>query len=272
MMIQFQRGDPENLEGRVLIYSNVGMFNRTEQPIVRAGYGTNDLDDLFKTATNLGLENTNGVKESLTEALGEDPKRFDITKAVPFYWMGFDVPASDESIHSTEGNDVIFIGAYNHQVQVRKALHSVLDFYVQTYVDQRLSRGETMGRAYQSTANRLEVRLTPNATHNDFSRTTTGEIGDYLLTTYVVPLLDAARNGQSNVFDKLSEEFDEFSVGSHFTLDVQHLSILIKDAKGIADPRLVAAYVNKMDAIHREDYLGAAAQRDQIMQMVQTAK
>lgn len=264
-MFEFKRGDSANLEGKVVLYSNLAICRYPDYKLVVATYGSTDLDDLFSKASQFELENAAILKEPLNEIVGKVLKGIDASRVVPFWWIGFSLP-SEELITSSEGHDVVYVGNYSVPETCQHAMHAASNLYSFTFADQMSSRHKKFGddTTIPEKPHGLEVRLTPNKTHSDFS----GEhIGDYVLQTYVVQLLDSARNGQPNIFDKLREEFTEFSVGSYFMLDVQRLSILAKETQGNVNPKLVEAYVQKIDAIHMQDYAGAAVMRDRIKQL-----
>jgi hypothetical protein len=223
-MLKFEQGNPENLEGRVFIHANVK--TTTTNGHTHIYYGTSERDEMLRKIGD--LDKLPGVEETLGRIVDEIMKGMSKIGAVPVYFIGYELMPG-EIFERPKDHDIIFVGNFQNSESCDMAMRGASYLYAGNFAEQFFRRGTSRSDFHK--VSQPESRLTPNIKYTEFGGET---LPDYMLKTYVVPMLDAVRYGQPNIYDTLRKEFTEFSRGAPFMGDVQQISILAKDGLGKA--------------------------------------
>ncbi|RMD58200.1 hypothetical protein D6825_01665 [Candidatus Woesearchaeota archaeon] len=90
-----------------------------------------------------------------------------------------------------------------------------------------------------------------------------GDLSDYLASNYFWPMLCAYQDGDKEGLDWIKNSLKEFIQGAPFSGDVVALCDNIQVGSPL-NKGLVIAYIDKIDAIYKQDYERAAELRDKI--------
>ena len=247
-MIEFIKGNQDSLEGRVLIYSNLSLCDHPEHDQVHAMYGNTEASGLISRLLDFGFEE-NDISTRVNRIVIETSRLVDPLKHKVVYFVFFSVKSNEEIIENPKDDDLIFVGKFTDVSRCYSALDATAKLYSNVYTEQRSVRQELMKEP-------AKIR-----THKDFA----GEpIIDYVLNKYIVPMLDSMQRDDTNFYQRLNEELAQFSADSPFASATAEMSAIIKKSGRNPNVPLIEAYVKIIDAVHREDYMGAAAIRDKI--------
>jgi hypothetical protein len=251
------KGTMEKLEGRVAVYSrfipNPNGDCKDCNPIfsnrVLAMYGSESITEISDI---LGTP-----KEFLNKMMSDDDQLKDLlgsSKEGRNIYVSPIVATVEDHVKSYSG-DIILSGSFSCPIKCIKANMMNMELYEMHY-DEQVSRstGINVQHAKEHKGTRvLYDRKIPSL-----------ELRNILMNEYIIPLLDASTSGEKAYFDDVRSGLILFSQGSDFKPDVRALCEWIELAKKNMNPKVVECYIDKMVAIHTEEYLVAKQKDDAI--------
>lgn len=239
----------KNLEGRVLIFSKFHNVHPNDITITWLGNtivvkkGETGILAKYVTIDTRDLAEKSGVpKENIEEKVREyeETAREHFQnddegdcKNSSFYWYGKFVRIENEEGARAFDSNVLFVGEHEYPVCCN------------IFID----KAEKMYFAQLSEQVGVLAKL---GNLSDFAG---ASIKEEISKTYVVPMMKARVSGNRPRFIILEGKFCQFSRGSLFEQDVRKLCAILREySAGKINTALVGAYVEKIDAIHTEDY------------------
>jgi len=246
-MMKLTKGDPNNLEGRVIIYSR---FKKLVN-VPECKQCNLDLEDGTFFALYFSVDPEDVKKEGFSE------KHFDkeekITKTKEFFQTkGMDdyVTAflcrpelEPEKEWPKFAEDILFVGEYLSPVKCSIANNAGLHLYTLALEDQ-------LKKA------RVEINLRQRTYHDVKGE----QVMAYIINHYITPMFSAKQFKDNKMFEHLKKDFIRFSAGSQFERDVLELCGVIESGK--IDTELTDAYITKIVSIHTQNFEAAALMRD----------
>jgi len=263
-MIDLIRGDVENLEGKVTIYTrlkndetdsscdcsdqNCAGKERNGFP---AFYLTTDILDI---ADKLGFD-AEPLKKIVEESTRkqEDALKKRKIKIIKLFFLPI-FYRNENDILNNSGDIIRVAGQYNDHNCGR-----ILQNAESLYGGILASQLENKWNLSSLDPERNESQSSPGVYEG-------GEIGNHLLKEYLIPMMDEINHRGGREIDSLREDLISFG-GKHPTLmpDILTLSHIVE--KNGNDRKLIQFYINKIDAIHQERYESAAKYRDNIIKL-----
>lgn len=221
------KGDSDNLEGRVVVFSTVGGKNS-------GLFACHDVDDLLALIEN-------GEKK---RAVVEQQNRVDVEKLsvsergtvpvfVRFYFA--DCIFSSERWLAKIGADAIYIDKYETEEERVKLIQKHAADYMFAFEEQ------------EKWIKRAEKKVK----HSDIAPEQTA---DYARSTYIERMNFALADGNTKKACEIQREFRRFSRGSRFERFVPELCLYVHGADGCAEKRVIDLCVKKIDALVKEKY------------------
>ncbi len=275
LKIEWKRGNPESLEGRVIVYTKLDK-DKCIESLEKEGHKTEKIKAFFEQRENVFYAHywTNSKKafEVKKESLDEMSKAvfktiekvielLDATyknkKERSFFESPMILLSEEELLNGDE--DVIFAGEYSSHLLCQRALNNVVDLYYLQFANElTVSKGKTQEQ-------KEEVRQVK--THLDFF----GEsFKPYLQTDYVNALFSAHEKNDKKKIGKLKKELADFFDANNSTSPFRHAALKknIKDLESLfsdyakaTDRVLKNLYtqkatliIDKLDAVHLEQY------------------
>jgi len=265
-MIELTKGDPDNLEGKVTIYSKFSGDIRDFAPPKLKNAILNPFDQIFSLYTTTDIldfiekeclpsELAKEIKrkiEAETKHLFE--KRHFSEKIICFYSHPGIQENEQEVICSP--HDVLYAGKWKSLLNCIISLNHASELYMNRFTEQKI--------------NNLGINHSQNQAEKDLQekKIDKDRIGEYIMKRYIGSMMDANRRGEFEEFNRLQSgliqigRIPEFKTCSH---DLFKLCSALKASPGRnADITLITAYVNKIQAISLERYEEAAKLRDKI--------
>lgn len=265
-MIDLIKGNLDNLEGRVFVYSQLQAEpypnTRSHGELIIALYGASNFDLIFRKMAEIGVYFGDGpvfIKNCLGDIL-RDVK----IPTVDLTFASTPIPAESKEhilLHS-QGDDVMFIGQYSSPAVCIRAINAGFDLYALKFYNQSLKKRILEKESgYIHSPIQEQKEKTPIITHQTFADK---PIDQEILRRYVIPMLDAVIQKEFSAFEALKNDFLMFSLDSLFSDHVWKLCGIIKEGVGKPNIPLIEAYVAHINHIHKEDYTSAAITYDKI--------
>ena len=266
-MLEFKKGNQENLEGKAIVYSrfkskdgngirpNCKSCDKECPVTIKDGvilalyFATNITDYMEKIGVpqeviEAGEDIEKKVRE-ITDKLGEKSK-------TPMYAVPITITSETDLLLGSE--DILFVGEYSDTRRCVKAVLSGLELYFLMFCEQ-LERKHDLDPCQDQ-----KTKLT----YKDFE----GEsIRKQIIDNYLVPMLDAQRYGDSKKFREAKKRFIRFSAKAPFFTDTLDLCKAILNTEKTPNTNLTDAFLAKIIAVHTEDYSAAAELRDRIREL-----
>tara|TARA_Y100000034_G_C6907867_1_gene421888 strand:- start:489 stop:1274 length:786 start_codon:yes stop_codon:yes gene_type:complete len=261
-MMRLIKGNRDHLEGRVTIYSQ---WDRTESPHsnensqLPPGLGENPFIGFYLSIDptdiaeqlNFNVERIHEILEQSKEHMKNKGINVSENSYLPIFVMP--IYFADEAEVLSKQGDVLSIGNYSSLNRCSNALAMGMSMYFMKLMDQKNPQGMDISE-------KQKEKNIPLETYKDFN----GEdIREYLLKTFVTPMLDAKSYQETERSNELKRNFLAFSEGASFSVDVVDLCNTLGNEETNLD--LVDLYTRKIQAVHVEEYEVAAKIRDQII-------
>lgn len=288
--IEWKRGNPESLEGRVIVYTKldkdkcidaleseghdtkkVKAFFEQRENVFYAYYWTNS-----KNAFEAKKESLDEISKAVFKAMEKVIELLDSTYKAKTERQFFESPliilSEDDLLNGDE--DVIFAGEYSSPLLCQRALNAVVDLYYMQFADKLTgSKGEKQSQ---------KEEVCQPKHHSDFF----GEsFKPYLQINYVDVLFSAQDKKKANKLKKeLTDFFDANNNNSPFRHDalkknIKELENLFSDYAKASDRVLKDLYkqkaaliLDKFDAIHLEQYKEAGKLNKRIEELNEELK
>lgn len=239
----------KNLEGKVLIFSKFHNVHPKDITITWLGNtfvvkkGGTGILAKYVTIDTRDLAEKSGVpKENIEEKIREyeetarehfqNDDEGDCRNSA-FYWYGKCVRIENEEEARAFDSNVLFVGEHEYPV----CCNIFIDKAEKMYFAQ------------------LSEQIGVLANLGNLSDFAGASIKEEISRTYVIPMIKAMVSGNKPRFVILEGKFYQFSRGSLFEQDVRKLcGVLRKYSTDKINTALVGAYVEKINAIHTEDY------------------
>lgn len=240
-MIQLVRGDWDKLLGRGLIYAQL-----TDEFVVKqigtefpGVYLSNNLDDFVK---KMGIErDKQGIEELKKRIEGDIKDKFTSNTSRGFAcYMGEYGLRDKKQIYSGD-NDVIFAGKWKNIINLEQTIRSFLDLYLRRYAEIRQD-------GMESTLPSLSLLGSEH-----YAEYSGKPIKELILNYYVRPIMDAAKQGRTEIVREKSINLTNFVEGSLFVKQTLAIIELAKIASGEHQKDLINDYLSQIDAIRFED-------------------
>ncbi len=262
--MRFKKGDPLNLEGKVMIF---GKFNPNNKASVN-GFS-------YDSESNIVAMYASNDETDFREKTGYDG---DISQVNSVPGEGFNLPrllkaayAASSEQNFIEGDfDVLFVGEFETPALAVEGLFLGSMYYA------LLLKNQSSRKEVKTQKN---VKLLPAPAQKlDFLQTHILYVGtsirDALLHSYIIPMSDAKRFKRENVYQKLEKELLTFCQGSKFEVSALGLCETVCLSVQTKTPELnhlylqkVDALIHQMDAVHLEDFKRAAELKRKIQQV-----
>lgn len=252
--LDFSFKDYEDLEGKVLVYGKfTNLENRNliidcfEHAIeVKPGdsyfiarYMTIDAEDAARMtgadASDIGR---------LAEELKENAKKNRGGNIADYLFdcFRFKVGAETESELTGMNSDVIYVGEHSFFESCTEYIDTAEHLYYLKLCEQKSRKVQNLEKGIGSF----------NETYSDFAGKS---IYTLVLNKFVVPVLNARINDDFDLIKELEKCFKKFCKSSSFEADANKLhALLLSNAVNKTYDVLINAYVEKIDAIHLENY------------------
>ena len=269
--INWNLDSDEPLEGRVFVYSkfvnttgkemivNIGGQNITVKDyIIYATYNSTNPRDIAikKEVAPEDLESAVKKMEKVTEEWKKNNGMLDNPKNTHFYKIFFTLESEDDLAEFDD--EAVPMGEYNNIESCVRAVDLGEDIYflkLKAQVDKK-----KLGTQKKTMANQTFKSLVGRS------------IKDELLFTYINPMIDAQKSGNESVYTIIKSRLLGFSEGAQFNTDIQSLCGLIEKGQTRPNMYIIQTYLEKIDAIHTEDYAKAARMRDEIAKILADPK
>jgi len=236
-MIQLLRGDQNNLEGKLLIFSRLPIKEN-----IFGIYASNDITNFFE---RMGLP-----KEAYNEVKRESEERVKKLKEEGFAPMSpiYMCPMDLEEHQIIQGNnDILDMGNFNKKENCFGSLKAGLELYFLRFNDQLENKHNFKERTTEKKVSYREISQE--------------KITKYLMNNYIIKILDSYNLGRKEDAEKLRSNMIQFSKGSSFFPDISRLS---KELEGYTDPETINLYMKKIKSIIDENFEEAIKYRDEI--------
>jgi hypothetical protein len=238
-MIEFrlERGNPDDLEGIATIYSIYKPH--AGEPKILAGYASPKLEEV-SLISGIGIEELREAGGNIEGSEGN--------------WTYIQVELQHENALPEIG-DRLFVGEYSTENRCSAQMLIGMQSYIHNYNEQQQNMSHEEKPVKRITRH--------NRVHKD-------NLGDYIVTNYINPMMEAKNNGDTTNLTSLIRDFERFSEGSEFMGVVQEVceNLLFGNPEGDY-PNLS---VELMVALNNKNYEQAAELRDNINQTLNLKK
>jgi hypothetical protein len=232
-MIDFrlERGNPDDLEGRVTVYSIFQNRDGMDARIL-AAYLSQSKEDVSEV-TGIGMGDLDDMGGTITGSNAD--------------WSFIHKDLADEGALPEEG-DRLFVGMYSDNRRCFNEIQAGMQHYIDNYDEQQVNaQGQPAPKA-------LSYRKVPRE-----------QLGDYIYQNFIVPMADANTAGDMEKRLELARDFLAFSMGSRF---YQMADGLCNELfRSDINRNLLLLRVQEMAAVNMEDYTTAAKLRNMIKSM-----
>ena len=242
-MIELAKGNIDSLEGRVLIY---GKFqNGGGEPAIMAAYASTDPIDF---AERIGAD-PSYVQQKMDKRVQEFSGQL-ASRGIDSHVKGVNVavfPLSEDDI-KTYDCDILYVRDWNCIANCHNIIMSSLNIYFSRYVEQLAKKH----RINPAEVHESLVKYNPNDKSVDLKA--------LIYKRFVCPMY-SSRDHDKARFEDLRQELIAYSKGSPIFNEVLALCQAIEAQ---APAGVIELTIEKIDAIHREDYTRAAEIRDEL--------
>ena len=274
--MELKKGNWDNLEGTVLIYSKLKNFKNPGESITDKN-GKHPLPDgsvmnLYCSFDITNFVNAVGVpkevlediikkaKDSIENKFKEDGIHSSVKMDDPLCIAPLiNIRTEEELFSNPLKGDILFVGNYDNEEDIGRFMNIATTYYFDRFHKQ-MKRGLPL----ESNGN---TEIFSMKTYEDIEK---GQLKGYLSKEFIVPMVGSAGIDvqQMNRYIRAFVRFSEISaVSKHISTDVHELCRHVQDNRTNINKELIETYLNKMDAIHREDYEEAAKYRDEIIKL-----
>jgi hypothetical protein len=270
--IGLTRGNPDNLEGRVLFYARVKTHSddaiSNDTQIVAMYISPDVLDVLEKTHMDQKsiIDIKNQIDEAEKEAMEEAGEpNYDPAKAKHMYRslaLILSISTDDQLEEGT--NDVWYLGSFNYPQTALSALQASKISYFALFRDQQeQTKSEEQNPKKGPKTPEDIINQEPQASHTDFAGQ---DIYPFVMQTYITQLLDAKKYQEPNRFENTKRQLAIFGSFSRFDVYTSKLAAYIEKTEK-PNLEVVDAYAKLMSALHTEAYEDARKQKTKIDQL-----
>lgn len=258
-MIKLTKGNEANLEGKVMIYSKLTdsfLNDRLKKPsILVSSYFTTYIEDFIEKSKaprevmDCTEKHIKEMKESAKKELGKEPRILPVYSFFPVFY-------SEDELKQSK-SDIIYTGSFANPMTNMESIDLGAKIYFIKFEEQvakNLNLNNILNNLKKTDANLF-----------NYSNFKGKKIKEHIRDRYIVPMIDAKGFGNVCEFDKLRLNFIGFIAGSNYTREALDLCTLIdKASKTTLGLELIENYMNKIEAIHSENYESAKKLQDKI--------
>ena len=266
VFIEFEKGNINNLEGRVLAYAKTNDPQIPSEKLMLGFYGfANPVDFKEKFGEDVLEEYLNEVDKVIGKK-SNIPNDFQI----PFYTTAVPVSKGDIKLAS---EDVMNLGEFNDETNLAIALTSSIGIYMANYLKQKMSKAGMQKQGKQKPGEEDTKEKISYLNISEDQRTF------YIQKNHISPIMHSLETGENNLAIMKAQEFVRFCRKSPLVDDAyaivsvlnnplknqnnkQNYSRLLK--KDMPNQELMRLYFEKILAIVNERYSDAAIIRDKI--------
>ena len=245
-MFPFQliRGNPDNLEGRVMIFCPFGTpISKDEELLYKVIYGSLTGEDTISRARQFGCT----VPDSIF-----------FQEKLPFYSLHWNASPIGKIIDASN-EDLIELPHFREEKWCIGALtHSILLYY-HFYNDQR--QAILPAPATKDVEKNSNLSDFPNR-QLSYKNFKPEQVKDYLRSSYAQPLIDAIAGNDPKRAEELRQGMAFFSYGSVFARDIPLVIAIIDSGVQSLENPLLTAYLEKIHSLSIQEFSRTAeAQR-----------
>lgn len=236
-MLKLERGDEDNLVGKVVVYSTLEFPSKLYKlkNITYLLYASNDKDDFFEKTT---------ISKKQAEKLEKECKKQD-KEDFPMFFV-FNEQFADKVSFSLADEDLINAGTYFLGELCGRAINAELSLYQIEYYNQQISKSK-------------ENKFKNEKTYGDVKE----NVGAYLLEKYIGPMISAKEKRNHEKFNELKLSLMRFGIKTEIAPEISKAIKMLEQARR-KNYSLVWPHIKMISAIQKEDYRTAAEIRDQL--------
>jgi len=234
-MAELIRGDPENLEGLVLV---LGKSDKHDPPYI--GY--------------IASYNQKRIQEIVEQKCGKEKLNLIVERnarhpmdAVSTKYYRFSCSTHDKDL-DIPGMDVIFAGEFKEETERHKAVENSLRQYMIEF-EEKL---------------KPVILLTEVDMKNSYKDVAVEKLADYVSKNYIEPLKHARKANDSQGAAKIEEDLRTFSAGSDFINLILGICRLVKNEMDKKQDEILNLAIREMESVAGGEYEQAAKCRDAI--------
>lgn len=253
-MIKLVRGNSEKLEGRVISFSRFEDLKNENSNLERPIFGIYASINLDAFLEKIGADNRMRREfEEKEKKIKEEIRKKDSRLKV-FSFYAAPIPIRSEAELYSGNEDLLDAGIYFSLENCCEATKMGIDLYNIRLQEQIIKE--------KITSKKITLENPPLDYENYTS--VKKELKEYITTHFIIPYLESKMHRDSLRAKHIEASLLEFSQGAPFIGDIHEILKLIK-LEQKPDLNLISDYINKIEAIHNEDYEAAAHYRDKIL-------
>jgi hypothetical protein len=252
--LQLEKGDIDNLEGKVIVYSKL----LSDTPISDEDFlgvyaSSNPVDFKEKFGESVEEEISKHINKIKSEFLEEEISDKNIFLAAPIPISPTDLKLASE--------DVVYVGEFPEVEQCQMVIMSSVQIYMANYDRQRLLKGGFSGVNESKSSESLDKGLENLETYFDIEPE---RKSGYIQEHYISPVMHAIENNDMPEAKTIAKDFVRFSTKSPLIDDAYGIAAVLNAKEFIKEDRLLQFYFEKILAIVSERFREAAKIRDKI--------
>ncbi len=239
-MLTFEKGNPNNLDGRVLLYFTIN----NSSPSCRGCTSIKDIPMGIILSPDTPDSHIDDAVSLLDGQIILPGCESTANSTIPFYFSHLSLFKKEEI--TSYSHDVISLGVFPCQMFAQSALQSASGLYVSTYHAQ-LKTEEFKLR--QSHRHELLFSYDPQLSGQDFQKNMYG--------VFIKPLIDAKKSGDTKTFNHLRDELLMSGLQTKFHHEFFELAEVIENGHP-QENELISQYVNKIVHTHTNNHAGVS--------------
>jgi hypothetical protein len=255
------KGDWENLEGRVIVYSK---FVKKQSEVDSGDFDSIPDGKIFARQFSIGVSgeylNLDPIKQKVDEFLKKHPLPEGVSaQLVPIAITEIEV--FSENALKNGLDDVLYTGKYSTPMECELANYHGINYYHFRINSQK---------------DNLGIELNPR--EPGYKSVSVGRFKDHVVGEYIAKLIDYSGYGDKNSFNDIKKKFFSFSKSSPFERDAVQLTKLIELGGANQDIKMIGHFLDVIvskrmieeyniqlgKAVSDERYEDAAKYRDKI--------
>jgi len=257
--LQLEKGDIDNLEGKVIVYSRIlSDTSISEENFLGVYASSNPVDFKEKFGEGVEEEVSRHINQIKSKFLEEEISDKCIFLAAPIPISPADLKLALE--------DVVYAGEFPEVEHCKMVILSSVQIYMANYEKQRRLKGGFLGANEIKSPKSLDKSLESD---NLESQETYFDIepekkSSYIQENYIAPVMHAIENEDISGAKTIVGDFVRFSTKSPLIDDAYGIAAVLNAKAFIKEDRLLHFYFEKILAIVSERFEEAAKIRDQI--------
>ncbi len=251
-MIELLRGNKENLEGKVTIYSkfNTGNIQLPFSKEIFALYMSNDIEDLIKKTNpprqvikeiKIKRDMLDMIKNIIIKEKGIDKNILSQELLLIGYPM--DVYSEQDLTYQNSG-DLVYTGSFSSPELCKHSIKLGQEIYSLNYQEQIL---RNLGKSFK--------KQTPSSNSKDYkvySDIEKKDMEEYIHNKFISPMIRAKINKDSEEKENIKTDFIKFASGAPFTEDIFGIFDAVERADNSND-NMLNLYIKKIIAVNNDN-------------------